>query len=211
MLFSPIRLTPATRELEDLPQLQLRRMAVKLYLLSSLTWDYTDTILKLAANMRIAHTRPLCRAVRELRAEHDRLYSLLDAESEAQVKALGEMFEDVCHEHLTKLCYGLRNEIMAVAECSSDYLYFVQAVQMAMTLLDTLRLYAGHFDDYLHRNGVHKVSVLSSLFDRLAILLPEFAIECFNTPSPTRRLTSRILFNELLKTDLDYNDESHPA
>lgn len=203
-LFSPLKISWRSKTLADLPQHILCRMSVKLYLLSSLTWDYVDTVLEIASGMKIAETRRLSREVKALRQEHDRLYSILDVNHEGEISRLGELFETVCREHLNRMYLSFRNEILAIAEPSADYMLFLQAIQAAMTMVDALYLYGVHFDSYLRDNGVIAPRVLSSIFDRLAILLPAFAVECFDftTASPARKLTALILANELIKIEI---------
>lgn len=199
---------PETRpkKLRDIPQKPLARMAVKLYLLGSLAWDYTDTVLDIAVRMRLDKTKPLCRAVHELRRRYDRFReSSLDQADIAKEKELGEQFEGLQRENITKLCYGLRNEIGTYG-LDAENTYLVQAVQMAMTVIGAMKLYARECDEWIRSQGVKdRHSILSDHFTALEMLLPEFAGDCYDRNSESRRITAGIICNEIRRIDI-YDD-----
>lgn len=189
--------TNKIRSFDDIPQDELFRMAVKLYIIGALVWDYTDTVLDICVQMRIHEVKKLARVVRELHKDYDYRRSLdLDREHISKEWKLAELFEQINKDNLTKLCIGLRNEIYRMGLDEANAM-LVEAVQMAMTVLDTMRLYAAQCNRFIRRYYPAKHSILPEHFSRLAILLPEFAGDCYDENSPTRRLTAKILLNEL--------------
>ena len=67
---APIYTPPRRKTIDDIPTQITGTMAVKLYLLGALLWDYTDTILDIASSLRIASTRSHSRTVRALRLDY---------------------------------------------------------------------------------------------------------------------------------------------
>lgn len=191
-----------TKTFEDLPQRQLQAMVTKLYLLCFLGWDYTFTVLDIAVQRRIHQTKPLCRAVRKLKHDYDRQRALNAEDTEIEM-VLAEMFEDGAREHLNKLSYGLQNEIAAYG-LDDENMYLVQAVQMAMTVVDAVRMYARECDTWIREQGVKtRHSILSDHFTALGRLLPEFAGDCYDRHSETRYITAMIILNEIKKLEIN--------
>lgn len=199
---------PRVKSFADVPSASLARMGVKLNLLGALAWDYADTVLDLAAQMRISQTRPLSRAVRALRLDYDRMRARsLDTEHMRGEWRLAEQFEAICKSHFRRLALSLRNEINSLPGLDPRYVMLIEAVQMAMTLIDTMRLYAAKCDAFIRRyypQAPH--SILSDHFLSLAALLPQFAGDAYTPASPSRKASSRILLNEINAIDL-YDDD----
>lgn len=190
------------KTIEDLPQPKLLRMMAKLCIVGSLAWDYAETVRTLAAQMQLSATKSLSRAVRELHADFDRFrQSSLSAADVKKESDLGLLFEQICEEHLSKFSYGFNSE-KEIALLSDDFRMLVKAVQMAMTVIDAMKLYAGECDKWIAENGVCAHSMLPDHFRRLAILLPEFAGDHYNKDSEVRRLTAHILFKEIKNIDI---------
>lgn len=202
---------PWRRSLDDVPYKTIGRMAVKINLVAALAWDYALTVLDIAAQMRISSTKPLARAVRDLKRDYDILRSGLDNDHLRAEWRLAEIFESVNRDNFSRLCYGLLNEIRRDTNLSGPYESLVEAVQMALTVIDTLRLYGDQCDNYIRRyypNAPH--GILPDHFARLSALLPHFAGDCYDDHSETRRITARILFNEINRIEL-YEDNPDPS
>lgn len=183
-------------------------MSVCLYLVGALVWDYTDTVVKLAAQMRIGAAKRLSRAVRELRLDYDRVRAQdLDSDYLNREWELAQLFEDVNKETFDRLCNGLLTEIRRDTTLDDANVILVEAVQMAMTMLDALRLYADECDKFIRRYyPAAPHSILPDHFKRLAILLPEYAGDCYDRYSNTRHLTARTLLNRIKEIKL-YDDK----
>lgn len=202
--FAPIGLMSGPKQFADIPADRLAVMGVKLYIVGALAWDYTDSVLNIAAQMRIPQTKRLCRTIRSLHCNYDKMRALsLDREHMRCEWNLAEMFEGICKSHFQKLCLGLRNEIRRDTELNPQYVMLVEAVQMAMTLIDTLKLYAAECDSFIRNyypTAPH--SILPDHFKSLATLLPEFAGDCYDASSYSRSTTARILLKEINDIEL---------
>lgn len=203
-----IDLMPRRKSLADVPQSELGHMAVKIYLVGALVWDYTDTILDIAAQMRLGGAiRKLSRTIREIHKDYDYIRSKdLDSNHIKREWELAELFESINKEAFSRLCNGLIDEIRHDTNLDKDYEVLVEAVQMALTVLDALTLYATQCDKFIrtyYPGAPH--SILPDHFRKLAILLPHYAGDCYNAHSQTRHITARILLNEINRIEL-YGD-----
>ncbi len=196
--------TPHKKTSADISdQKKLARMAVKIYLLGSLAWDYADTVCNIAASMRLSQTKKVSRAIRELKHDYDRFRSrsLSNADVDKETE-LGLLFESLCQNHFNKLVYGL--SVDAVPDLNEDYKMLIKAVYMALTIIDTMILFAKECDDWIQSQGVNAHSILADHFHRLSSLLPLFAGDCYGK-SDSRELTSRILLKEIKRIEI-YDD-----
>lgn len=188
------------KSLNDVPQNELAYMGVKLYIIGSLVWDYTESVLDLAAQMKMPGAlKKLSRTIREVHRDYDKRRSYdLDAEHIEKERELAELFEDVNRKELTKLGRGLIKEIREETNLNDEYVYLVEGVQMAMTVLDTLVLYAAQCDTFIRKyypRAPH--SILPDHFKKLAILLPEYAGDCYNRHSKIRAQIARVLLDSI--------------
>lgn len=191
--------------LDDVPQQALARKGVKLSMLGTLATDYANTVLDIAGQMRISRTKRLSRCVRALISEYETFRrTYLDAAHIEAEQRLSVLFEDLNRRAFSHLCNGLKAE--TTGRLRPDYAMLVQAVQMAMTVIDAMRLYAARCDRWVGSFGVRgRHSMLHDFFPRLAMLLPEFAGDCYDPASPSRKATAAILEKELSNIEL-YDD-----
>lgn len=192
-----INLAPKEKTVLDLPTDLVKNRMVLLCLIGSLAWDYAFTVLDLAAQMNLRELRKVSRSIRQLKEDYDAVLKHgLNRSNIDSLTSLGLQFEKVCRKSLSGLAASLHNE-KEISECRDDYRYLVVAVQMAMTVIDAMRLYAADFDAFLRSQGVHGKSVEIAQLGKLAILLPQYAGDAYNPQSPSRKQTAEILFNEL--------------
>lgn len=197
-------LKPPQRTTRDIPLDLLSHMAVKLHIIELLAWDYADTVIDWAAHaMSAQEIKPLSRRIRQLKVDYDRFHSRsLDGESTRHAFDLAMLFETVCNEHLNKLCYGVRNELhKAFPDLSEKSYTLLLAVQQLLTLTDTMKMFAAECDAKIRSYGVNKHSILCDEAAQLAKLAPEFAGDCY-MESESRKITARILLNELKQIEL---------
>jgi len=187
----------------DLPQDKLSVMAVKLFMLGALVWDYADTVCDIASNMRLYQTKALCRCVHKLKRDYDSFRSMaLSHDYLITEQHIAMQFEDLCRLHFRKLIYSISSD-KSTAGLDSEYLMLVKSVYMAMAVLGTMRMYATECDRWMRHNGVHGHSIMPEQIQRLAILLPQFAGDTYNRNIPSLHITSSILFNELNSIEID--------
>lgn len=191
--------------MEAIPQRELFHRGVKLLIIGSLAWDYADTVRKIAAQMRLRQTKPLCRAFDALRLDYDRLTAAdLDAEHLRRMEELSLLFEDICGRHFSRLCQGVRTEMGRSGPVEPSSAALVTAVQMAMTVLDAMAAYAEECDAFArsHYPGMPH-SLLHDHYRRLAVILPQFAGDLYEKDSPARKTASGILLDEIKRIDID--------
>lgn len=208
MTFPPIDLFPRKKTIDDLPQREFLRRGFKVFMLGSLAWDYTDTVLVVAKQLRLPdETKTVTRRIRNLKKDFDQIHSKSLSESDIEEeKNIAEQFEDFCREHLNKLVFSLNNEKI-VADVIRDHKILVNSIQQALTIIDTMKIYAAKCDRWIRDNGVHDAnSILPIHFIHLSKLLPLLAGDCYNPDSEARRITARILYKELDRVEL-YDNE----
>lgn len=177
-------------------------------MLGSLAWDYTDTVLIMAKQLRLPdETKIVTRRIRNLKMDFDQIHSKSLSESDIEEeRKIAEQFEDFCREHLNKLVFSLNNEKI-VADVIRDHKILVNSIQQALTIIDTMKIYAAKCDRWIRDNGVHDAnSILPIHFIHLSKLLPLLAGDCYNPDSEARRITARILYKELDRVEL-YDNE----
>lgn len=208
MIFPPIDLFPRKKTIDDLPQREFLRRGFKIFMLGSLAWDYTDTVLIMAKQLRLPdETKIVTRRIRNLKMDFDQIHSKSLSESDIEEeRKIAEQFEDFCREHLNKLVFSLNNEKI-VADVIRDHKILVNSIQQALTIIDTMKIYAAKCDRWIRDNGVHDAnSILPIHFIHLSKLLPLLAGDCYNPDSEARRITARILYKELDRVEL-YDNE----
>lgn len=121
----------------------LFRFAYVPFVIAQLVWDYADTILTTAAWLKISETKKLCRAVRELRRDYDRIHSAhIDAKHEASEVSNMYVFEDgvagITKQLLLNIKIDLKSEY---PDLDADHLSFLIAVYQCDITLKSLLLY----------------------------------------------------------------------
>lgn len=201
----PYSMPPVIKTLKTMPEKDILRLSVKIFLVGALVWDYTDTVLQIAAQMRIGNgTQKVSRAIRELKQDYDWMCRRhIDMEHVRRICDLSLLFEHINDANLTKLNYGLRQEIRRDTELDEDYVMLLDAVQTALTVLDALKLYAAQCDAEIrkHYPGAPH-SCLPDHYRKLGELLPLYAGDHYKQDSESRRITARILLNEINLIDL---------
>lgn len=187
----------------DIPQIPLYRNAVKLYLLCALAWDYTDTTLDIAAQLKIQATKKATRVIRQCRVDYMKMRSeSLDEQHLEHEVELAELFEQLNAKVFKQAHYGFSNEIYSrFGDLSKSYIALVESVQQALTVIDAAKTFAIEADQFNRRYYPAARTILPPQIEQISGLLPEYAGDCFYQ-SPTRKITSRILFNSLKEIDL---------
>lgn len=197
-----LNIAPKPKTPYDLDENYVTRMMIKMYALGQLAWDYADTCIDISTQMRVREVKKVSRAIRQLKTEYDafsgKALSMFDKN---KLTEIGELFERANGECFSRLCNGLRLEIGRL-KLNEDYIYLVQAAQMAMTIVDTMKLYDKHCADWLTNQGCPTSSIVADHFNRLALLVPQFAGDAYNKDSEARMITSKILYKELLNIEI---------
>ena len=202
----PIEVFARRKTILDLPRERIAGMAVRLYMLGYIAWDYADTVVNIAAQQKRDETKKLCRTVRELKREYDRSRnaSLRDADLQKE-RELAEMFEAICAPHMTRLCNAIDAD-NHIALLDPDGRMIVKSVYMAMAIIGAMQQYATEGDMWIRSQGVVGKSMLSKHFTALATLMPAFAGDAYIAHLSACSLTSSILCNEIKQLDIYHND-----
>lgn len=200
LLTSPI-LKHKSKSFDDIPKERLIEWSYKLYILMNLAWDYVDTICDCCISMKLSPTKKLVRAIRHLKAEYDRFRSvsmdqtMVDNETEH-----AQTFEEYVRSDIRKLNFGLEHEISKL-DLTKDHKWLVLSVQHALTLMDSVKIYAQWCDKQIASYGVWACDccLVQTEFLRLFELVPQFAGDCYQPNIKARKLTAKILVNRIMK------------
>lgn len=155
----------------------LFRFAYVPFVIAQLVWDYADTILTMAAWLRITETKPLCRAIKELRRDYDRVRAphIDKAHADSEVDngyVFEESVQDITRQLLVNLRIDLRGEYPKI---EPEYLDFLIAVYQCDITLKSLLLYIRKQTDRIARKiGRNVGRVLPDAVYKLDKLVLEF-------------------------------------
>lgn len=176
---------------------------VKVSMLGNIAWSYTDTVLDMAAHMKIVAVKKVSRLIRQIKRDYEVFrHMALKYDDKTFLNEISDLFEEINSEAFTKLCNGLDIEIGKKADLDAENVYLVKAVQMVMTVLDAMRLYDADCRTWIVSQGVSDHTFISHHFDQLAVLIPQYAGDCYDPKSESRRITARILYNEVKNIEL---------
>lgn len=185
---------------EAVPPHILVGWACRLFTLMNLSWQYIDTVCDLCIQMRLRETKPLVRAIRQIRREYDIFRARsIDDESVREETSRSESFEESHDEDFRKLFFGLQNEIGKLG-LTPQHRDLVLATQQALTVMDAVRVYARRLDRrLLEEYGLltPDCCLVQNDFMRLYGLVPQFAGDQYQPNLEARRLTATILANRM--------------
>lgn len=197
------------REIFDsIPEDEMIVMAVRLYSLCALAWDYVDTILDTVVRLRISETKPLVRKIRELRRDYDRFRnsSMGCIETEREMNNGLELEEEVSKD-LELLNYSLFNDISRM-KLTDEHRNLVIAVQQAMTMLDAVRIYARQCDAALESHGLPHIDCAMVQGELLALypLIPQFAGDCYRAGIQARAVVAHNIVRRLNESTIIHQE-----
>ena len=201
-------LPPKPKTIEDVPKDELLKMAALLFIIGRLAWDYADTVLDLASQMKLGgETKRISRTIREIRRRWE-IFRQKDFDSSHDRKEydLAMLFEELTRRHLNRLCNAIRVEVSKRYELTDEQIMLVQAVMQTLCVYDAMKMYAGQCDRFIkayYPTAPH--SIMPDEFPQMARLIPRF-IPDYYYQSESKELTSRILLNEINSIDV-VNDE----
>lgn len=113
------------------------------FVIAEIAWDYADTILDLAAMMRLHETKKLCRAIKETRKDYDRdRYKIINnkwRESETENMI---MFQETLSEFFSKVYKTYREKLMQkYSDLEENSLMLIASVYVCRTVLKGLHRY----------------------------------------------------------------------
>lgn len=114
------------------------------FVISELAWDYADTVIDLTVIMKLNKVKPLCRAVKNLRADYLRLHNAhIDKQHHESEKRNMIVFEEgvkqIFNLYIVNLKCDLKSEY---PELSSDSIEYLTAIYQCWIVIKSLLLYA---------------------------------------------------------------------
>lgn len=156
----------------------LFRFAYVPFVIAQLVWDYADTILTMAAWLRISETKPLCRAVKELRRDYDitRAPYIDEDHVDSEIEN-GYVFEECVEDVTSQLLLNLRIDLKSeYPDLEPDYVEYLIAVYQCEITLKSLLLYIRKLTDRIANKINRNVGrILPDAVYKLDKLIPEFA------------------------------------
>ena len=193
------------KTIEDVPQELLVEWSFKLFALMNLAWDYVDTVCDACISLRIQQTKPLVREIRAVRREYDQFRAPATSPvMEHNETQHGLRMEELFRDDLRKLMSGIKLEVNKL-DLTPDHRLLVISVQQAMTLMDTVKIYARWCDKQIHGYGVWTCDccMVQTAFLTLYDLVPQFAGDCYQPDINARKLTAGILANRIKSMGLE--------
>lgn len=185
-------------------------MAVRLYMLGALAWDYADSVIYQASQME-TNSKKISRAIRDLRRnyDHDRQYHGIDDDTKRQEYEVSLNFEKVCRKVLKKSHKDTLTLLREDVDNCTDRGYFIMAINDALVVVDTMIDYAGECDAYILKcSGMsNHHSILCDHFLILRKYLMQYAKDDINATEQAREKAKQGLMRELKLTEL-YEYES---
>lgn len=127
--------------------------------ITNLSWDYADTIILMATQLRIQKVKKLSRSIRELKVDYDRISSpfIIDAykkSDEDNMFSYEEEVRDLFKLYLVNIECDVRSEY---PELSDEYVIFVKSVYICHIVLQSIFSYADLQKNRLETIIGHKI------------------------------------------------------
>lgn len=187
---------------EVVPEKLLNRMAIKIYMVGSLVWDYADTVLDLVRQARISETKKHSRELQAVRERYLRFREKHGGDSMAEEARLGLMFEQLNQKRMDRLYKHLCVEIRYTTQLNEQWRTICASVLTALTVLDAIKLYARECDRRIAAYGALRGhSILQDEFEQLGRVLHKFVEGRCYSGLVTRRQVAQELYAEILSLE----------
>lgn len=155
----------------------LMRFAYVPFVVVQLAWDYADTIVDVASMLKLHPTKKLCRAVRELKRQYDRVrdeftnYAHRDSEID-NMYVFEDGVSDLFSLYLKNIEFDLKSEYPDLGE---DYRNYLLAIYQCHIVLQSIYRYAEMQKVKIEKIVGHQIGdVLPKELRRLDILVMAF-------------------------------------
>lgn len=181
------------------------------YVIAEVAWDYADTILDIAAYMKLSSTKKLCRAIKDLRREYDRTrYKIINDDWRKSETENMIMFQETLSDFFSKVYVTYRDTLkQTYTDLEENSLILVASVYECRTVLQGLSMYAAAQEKIVSSIlGYQIASILPEELRKLNTLIIEFAGDC---PMPDSITEVQIKFAKELAeyiNDTELNDET---
>lgn len=181
------------------------------YVIAEVAWDYADTILDMAAYMKLSSTKKLCRAIKDLRREYDRTrYKIINDDWRKSETENMIMFQETLSDFFSKVYVTYRDTLkQTYTDLEENSLMLVASVYECRTVLQGLSMYAAAQEKIVSSIlGYQIASILPEELRKLNTLIVEFAGD---SPMPDSISEVQIKFAKELAeyiNDTELNDET---
>lgn len=208
----PLTRIPRNRRVElarEIPEEKMLEWGAKIFVLMNLSWQYVETICDIVVQLRQPETKPLVRAVRELKLEYDRYRAkALDRKFVDRETAIAETFEERYSKVFRSLYYGIDFEVSKLG-VDPKHKPLVIATQQALTLMDSVKAYSRICEREILRRYSIKADegcFMQKHFKLLFTMVPQFAGDCYQPDMQARKISANAIaerMNEsIIKIDL---------
>lgn len=153
------------------------RFAYVPFVVAQLAWDYADTIVDVASMLKLHPTKKLCRAVRELKRQYDRVrYEFTNhAHTNSEIENMyvfEEGVSDLFSLYLKNIEFDLNSEYPNLEE---DYRNYLLAIYQCHIVLQSIYRYCEMMKEKVEKIVGHQIGdVLPKELRRLDILVMAF-------------------------------------
>ena len=174
----------------------------------NLTWTYVETVCDLTAQARRASTKSIIREIRASQRDYESFRQPFMTNDQKDTETLlGENFETGFHDDFFRLDNVLRT-ILAPLSLTADERYLVMAIWQALTLMESVRLYAKWCDRQIASFDVWvcECCMVQVEFMRLYTLVPQ-CLKDFRLPTKQLedacQMSAKIIVGRLHKCQIN--------
>lgn len=155
----------------------MMRFAYVPFVIATLAWDYADSILNMAAYLRIQEVKKLCRSVKELKKDYDYLRApYIDQAHQESEENNMYIFEDgvndVFNLYLANIGFDIKSEY---PDLDNEYVTYLKAIYQCHIVLKSIFRYAQIQTDKVEKIVGHKIGdIIPTQLRRLDTLVMAF-------------------------------------
>lgn len=156
---------------------ELFRFAYVPFVIAELVWDYADTVIIIAQNLRNPATRRLSRAIRNARTEYDRVrHQYIDRENREREIENGYVFEEATKQITGQMVNNIRTDIKSeYPELNDDSRDLLLAVYQCHVTSKALLRFLDRQSDVIAKRVGHSIGkMLPPSYYVMDKLIPDF-------------------------------------
>lgn len=185
------------------------------FVIAEVAWDYADTILNLAAMMRLRETKKLCRAIKDLRIEYDRKrFEVIDDNwRKSETENMIMFQETLSEEYFGKIYRTFKDKLMqSYSDLEENSVMLIASVYCCKTVIAGLMRYCQAQEKVVSAILGYEInSIMPKQVNRLNTLVSEFVGDSPLTDiEPTIRVFAEELAEYINDTEINETDKSTP-
>lgn len=148
------------------------------FVIAEIAWDYADTILDIAAMMRLHETKKLCRAIKDLRIEYNRKrFEVIDDNwRKSETENMIMFQETLSHEYFGKIYVTFKDKLVQTyPELETNSVMLIASVYCCKTVIAGLMRYCQAQEKVVASILGYEInSIMPKQVNRLNTLVSEF-------------------------------------